>query len=194
MPSVPTPLRKSSSPMIPHHIRPARLRSLDRRLQCVLSWVLSCAVGCWPAEWCRCRASRAGLDHTTSVKHVASSLTRKAYGPVPELESSIAYPAPHSFHISETGTGARRVPGSSLCLLGGFSRWRISIWSARPTVVRCDSSPSTFRARLFPIPASPPPALYPRSLLASRFVPSLRPLCPLHPCCSHRERVASKEV
>ena len=55
----------------PGPVAETRIR-LGRRLQCVPSWVLGSAVGCWVAEWCRCRASREGLDHTTIVKYVAS--------------------------------------------------------------------------------------------------------------------------
>ena len=59
---------------------------LDHCLCRVPSGVPGSAIGCWAAEWCRCRDSRKSLNHTTSVEYLAPLPTWETYRPVPELE------------------------------------------------------------------------------------------------------------
>ena len=93
-------LRRSSPLLVPPPITrgpstKARVR-LDRCLQCIPSWMQGSAVDCRAEEWCRCCASRKGLNYTTSVEHVAPSPTLETYHPVPELKRCTADPVRHS--------------------------------------------------------------------------------------------------
>lgn len=60
------------SPLPPTRIDSKARICMDPCPPCVRPRAQSLAVGCWAAEWCRGVASRKGLNHVTSVEHVAS--------------------------------------------------------------------------------------------------------------------------
>ena len=151
--------------MVSPSIRLARLQrpgsawtatSSASRLGC---WMLGSAVGCWVEEWCRCRAFRKGLNHTTSVEYVAPLITWEAYRPEPELERYPANPARHSSSgVAKQGTGARSVPGSPPQRPRSLLQW--------PPHHRVSPAPAPFLSAKAPPPPERKGARY---LLPARF-------------------------
>ena len=70
---------------------------MDRCFRSAPFRVLGSAVDYYATEWCGCRSSRGGLNHTTGVEHVAPLPIWKTNRPVLELER---YPADPAYHVS----------------------------------------------------------------------------------------------
>ncbi|CAN0571437.1 unnamed protein product, partial [Laminaria digitata] len=168
---------------------------LDRCLQCVPSGMQGSTVDRWAAEWCRCRASRKSLNHTTSVEHVAPLPTWKTYRPVPEMKRYTADPARHSTcSIAKEVTGTRPVPRPPPLRPGRSYCRSLAVWCPRPPVVHFCSSPSTSLDRSSPFSSLSPTSSRPSGFsfsstfpvpppLSASFFPCTRtrPSRPLHP-------------